>query len=122
MKPFFVRAARATASRATMNRAAAVIADWIAAVGVESAPRDAHLLTHGDDPREVVIVPATDYWKWIGILVNDPDGNGKVQIPGLAGRTHRQVGGVSSDRTLSRLTVGRRRADRQSSRFLRSRW
>jgi cell division protein FtsB len=31
-------------SRATMNRAAAVIADWNAAVGAESAPRDARLV------------------------------------------------------------------------------
>jgi hypothetical protein len=31
-------------SRATMNRATAVIADWDAAVGMESAPRDAQLV------------------------------------------------------------------------------
>jgi predicted RNase H-like nuclease (RuvC/YqgF family) len=31
-------------SRATMNRATAVIADWDAAVGTESAPRDAQLV------------------------------------------------------------------------------
>ena len=31
-------------SRATMNRATTVIADWDAAVGMESAPRDAHLV------------------------------------------------------------------------------
>ena len=31
-------------SRATMNRAASVIADWTAAIGAETAPRDAHLV------------------------------------------------------------------------------
>jgi hypothetical protein len=31
-------------SRATMNRAAAVMADWNAAVGAESAPRDAQVV------------------------------------------------------------------------------
>jgi chromosome segregation ATPase len=31
-------------SRATMNRAASVIADWNAAIGAETAPRDAHLV------------------------------------------------------------------------------
>lgn len=31
-------------SRATMNRATAVLADWNAAVGIEASPRDAHLI------------------------------------------------------------------------------
>jgi len=31
-------------SRATMNRATAVIADWNRAVGTEASPRDAHLI------------------------------------------------------------------------------
>ncbi|MDI3312944.1 MAG: hypothetical protein QJR12_01250 [Mycobacterium sp.] len=37
-------------------------------------------LTKDDDLREVVIVPATDYWKWIGTHVNDPQTGQRVQI------------------------------------------
>ncbi len=38
----------ASVSRATMNRATAIIADWNAAVGAESAPRDARLVELGE--------------------------------------------------------------------------
>jgi hypothetical protein len=49
-------------------------------------------LPHGDDPRDIVIVPATDYWKWIGTLVNYPDGNGKVQNLEVVRGPHPQDG------------------------------
>jgi hypothetical protein len=37
-------------------------------------------------------VPATEYWKWIGNLVNDPDGDGKVQVLEVVRGPHPQDG------------------------------
>lgn len=37
-------------------------------------------IVQDDDTREVVMVSATDYWKWIGTHVNDPHSGQRVQI------------------------------------------
>ncbi|WAC92219.1 hypothetical protein [Mycobacterium sp. Aquia_213] len=39
-----------------------------------------HRMTATDDSRDPVYVAARDLWKWEGLMISDPDGNGRVRI------------------------------------------
>lgn len=39
-----------------------------------------HRVIDGNDPQSHAYVRATDLWKWEGLIMDDPDGNGKVRL------------------------------------------
>jgi hypothetical protein len=51
-----------------------------------------HRVIGGNDPRGLVYVRAIDIWKWEGGMIDDPDGNGKVQVIRVVRGPHPQDG------------------------------
>jgi hypothetical protein len=39
-----------------------------------------HRVIDGNDPHSRAYVRAIDLWKWEGVIMDDPDGNGKVRL------------------------------------------
>lgn len=39
-----------------------------------------HRVLDGNDPQSQAYVRAADLWKWEGLIMDDPDGNGKVKL------------------------------------------
>jgi hypothetical protein len=58
---------------------------------INAAPGD-KFDRHGDDPRETVMVDATDYWKWIGTHVNHPNTGARVMVMDVQPAKHPKDG------------------------------
>ena len=57
-------------------------------VTVDAAPGDKFDRQHDADPRETVIVEATDFWKWIGTHINHPNTGQRVRITDVQPARH----------------------------------